>query len=113
MAPTSSTHVAEQHSELLNTLPFADTDDFDAATRGFIGALDPAVVRDASGKVVWDMDSYAFLDGEAPPRSVDILIVRFRPGRGGCPHGCKEEELHPEVPAGGRSSGDRHRAHDR
>ena len=66
MTVNASSHLAAQHSDLLNTLPFTDTDDFDAATRGFIGALDPAVVRDASGKVVWDMDSYAFLDGEAP-----------------------------------------------
>ena len=27
---------------------------------------------------------------------MDILIVRLRPGREGCTHGCEEEELHPK-----------------
>jgi alkyl sulfatase BDS1-like metallo-beta-lactamase superfamily hydrolase len=38
--------------------------DMTAARRGFIGALDPGVVRAADGTVVWDNDAYAFLDGE-------------------------------------------------
>jgi len=47
-------------------LPFHDTRDFDDADRGFVGALAPGVVTDASGRVVWDNDSYAFLQGECP-----------------------------------------------
>ena len=66
MTGTPSSHLAEQHSDLLNTLPFSDIADVEAARRGFVGSLSPAVVRDADGKVVWDMDSYAFLDGDAP-----------------------------------------------
>jgi len=46
--------------------PFHDTTDFVDADRGFVGALDPGVVTDASGRVVWDNDSYAFLGGECP-----------------------------------------------
>ncbi|MHA7666574.1 alkyl/aryl-sulfatase [Mycolicibacterium sp. HS_4_1] len=48
------------------SLPFADTRDFDDADRGFIAALEPCVVAAADGRVVWDNDSYSFLDGDAP-----------------------------------------------
>jgi alkyl sulfatase BDS1-like metallo-beta-lactamase superfamily hydrolase len=54
------------HGEHLGSLPFADTEDFAAADRGFIAALDPGVVKDAVGGVVWDNDSYSFLAGDAP-----------------------------------------------
>ena len=47
-------------------LPFDDTADFDDADRGFIGALEPCVVKAADGRVVWDNDVYAFLAGDAP-----------------------------------------------
>ncbi len=58
--------VARQREHLLQTLPFDDTADFDAAQRGFIGSMEPLVVRDAEGRVVWDLESYSFLEGEAP-----------------------------------------------
>ncbi|MFF4197577.1 alkyl/aryl-sulfatase [Nonomuraea sp. NPDC001831] len=47
-------------------LPFHDTGDFEDADRGFIAKLTPAVVTSRSGEVVWDNDSYAFLDAECP-----------------------------------------------
>ena len=46
--------------------PFDDERDFADAGRGFIAALEPGVVRNAAGEVVWDSDSYSFLAGEAP-----------------------------------------------
>ena len=48
------------------SLPFDDTTDFDDARRGFLGRLEPAIVRAADGRVVWDNESYRFLDGPAP-----------------------------------------------
>ena len=48
-------------------LPFDDTQDFDDANRGFVAALDPCVIRNEAGDVVWDNDAYAFLQGECPP----------------------------------------------
>ncbi|WP_061004998.1 alkyl/aryl-sulfatase [Mycolicibacterium mucogenicum] len=48
------------------SLPFADTRDFDDADRGFIAALEPCIVTAADGRVVWDNDSYSFLNGDAP-----------------------------------------------
>ena len=51
----------------MNHLPsFEDTTDFDNADRGFLGAMVPAVVRAADGRVVWDNDAYDFLKGECP-----------------------------------------------
>lgn len=64
-APSPSIKAA--HREHRDTLPFGDTRDFEDADRGFLGALEPCVIRAADGRVVWDNDSYAFLDGEAPP----------------------------------------------
>ena len=48
------------------SLPFADTRDFDDADRGFLAALEPCVVTAADGRVVWDNDSYNFLNNDAP-----------------------------------------------
>lgn len=48
------------------SLPFADVRDFEDADRGFIAALEPCVVTAADGRVVWDNDSYNFLNGDAP-----------------------------------------------
>jgi len=64
---SSPTAVIESaHSEHLTNLPFADARDFEDADRGFIGALEPCVVKAADGRVVWDNDIYAFVDGDAP-----------------------------------------------
>ena len=65
MTRPASAQIVQQHGGQLETLPFEDTDDFEAATRGFLGALEPGVVRNAEGRIVWDNDSYAFLRGEA------------------------------------------------
>jgi alkyl sulfatase BDS1-like metallo-beta-lactamase superfamily hydrolase len=56
--------IESAHGEL--ELPFHDTTDFDNADRGFIAALSPCVVKAADGRVVWDNDAYAFLNGPAP-----------------------------------------------
>jgi alkyl sulfatase BDS1-like metallo-beta-lactamase superfamily hydrolase len=58
--------VVAHHAHARETLPFHDERDFELARRGFLGGLDPAVVRGSDGRVVWDNDSYAFVQGEAP-----------------------------------------------
>ncbi|MFF3839440.1 alkyl/aryl-sulfatase [Streptomyces sp. NPDC001930] len=50
----------------MTDLPFEDTRDFENADRGFVGALVPAVVKDAGGRTVWDNDAYGFLKAECP-----------------------------------------------
>ncbi|MCV7410596.1 alkyl/aryl-sulfatase [Mycobacterium florentinum] len=49
-----------------HALPWDDTTDFDNADRGFIASLSPCVIKAADGRVVWDNDVYAFLEGPAP-----------------------------------------------
>ena len=61
-----SAFVEAAHADQLGSLPFGDTTDFDDADRGFLGRLDPCVVRAADGRVVWDNDAYDFLTGTAP-----------------------------------------------
>jgi alkyl sulfatase BDS1-like metallo-beta-lactamase superfamily hydrolase len=41
-------------------------DDFADSCRGFLGALSPAVIHAADGRVVWDNDAYGFLSGDCP-----------------------------------------------
>ncbi|MFH8438183.1 alkyl/aryl-sulfatase [Streptomyces sp. NPDC018007] len=48
-------------------LPYEDTTDAEDADRGFVAALEPGVVKDASGRTVWDVDAFAFLAGEPEP----------------------------------------------
>ena len=62
--PTAT--IESAHRAHLNNLPFDDTADFDDADRGFIAAQQPCVVKAADGRVVWDNDAYAFVDGDAP-----------------------------------------------
>ncbi len=54
------------HRAHMPSLPFEDDADFRNADRGFLAALSPCVITAADGRVVWDNDSYAFLDGPAP-----------------------------------------------
>ena len=58
--------IQKAHAAHLGALPLDDTRDFEDADRGFLAALAPGVVHAADGRVVWDNDSYAFLQGEAP-----------------------------------------------
>lgn len=49
-------------------LPFGDRQDFEDATRGFLGRSEERQIRTADGRVVWDLDAYEFLRGaEAAP----------------------------------------------
>ncbi|MER5747184.1 alkyl sulfatase dimerization domain-containing protein [Streptomyces sp. NPDC002225] len=58
--------VVRRHKELLESLPFGDTQDFEDAARGLIARRVPGAFTTEDGTAVWDGDTYAFLDGEAP-----------------------------------------------
>ena len=69
MATTSkpaSEAIIGLHKAMLGRLPFSDTQDFDDATRGLVARRQPNAVATESGTVLWDNDTYAFLDGDAP-----------------------------------------------
>src|SRR4051812_27136000 len=80
--PTSprdvSQSVAAASSALAGTLPFDDQADLEAVERGFIGARSPGSITDAGGVVVWDSDSYGFLDGDCPPTANPSLWRQSR-----------------------------------
>ncbi|RVW08706.1 MBL fold metallo-hydrolase [Prescottella agglutinans] len=67
---TSQSDVTEtvqaQHADALKTLPFDESQDFADAERGFVAALEPGVVKNSDGDVVWDSRSFAFLDEDCP-----------------------------------------------
>lgn len=63
-APSAATIKAQ--AALRKTLPFADRQDFDFATRGFLGTRSDPVIRRPDGAVAWDLSAYDFLAGEAP-----------------------------------------------
>lgn len=49
------------------SLPPDGTRDADFALRGFLATRADPIIRNADGQPVWDLDAYAFVDGEAPP----------------------------------------------
>jgi alkyl sulfatase BDS1-like metallo-beta-lactamase superfamily hydrolase len=62
--PTEIT--ARRNREAVASLPPEREEDRADATRGLVATFEPAVVRDESGRVVWDMDSYRFLEEDCP-----------------------------------------------
>jgi alkyl sulfatase BDS1-like metallo-beta-lactamase superfamily hydrolase len=72
---TTAPSIVEQQHRAAETLPFGDEADFAAVERGFLGRLEPGVVRDVAGRVVWDGDSYDFLTG-SPPDTVNPSLWR-------------------------------------
>ncbi len=58
--------IAAGNARVRMRLPFADARDFEDARRGRLGSLSDPVVRATDGRVVWDAEAYAFLDGECP-----------------------------------------------
>ncbi|MBC7291741.1 MAG: MBL fold metallo-hydrolase [Actinotalea sp.] len=60
------------------TLPFEDVQDFEDVQRGFVARAAERQVRAADGRVVWDLDAYAFLDGPVPPTAHPSLWRQSR-----------------------------------
>ncbi|MGH8918480.1 MAG: MBL fold metallo-hydrolase, partial [Actinomycetes bacterium] len=61
----SPTTVA-RHAAATAGLPWEDRRAFDDVRRGWITAIEPPVIRDAGGSVVWDLTTFSFVDGDAP-----------------------------------------------
>jgi alkyl sulfatase BDS1-like metallo-beta-lactamase superfamily hydrolase len=47
-------------------LDYDDRTDFDNAQRGFVATLDPVTIKNAEGRVVFDLAPYAYLDADCP-----------------------------------------------
>lgn len=63
-APSAATLKAQ--AALKKSLPFEDRQDYDFATRGFLGTLADPVIHRADGAVAWDLTAYDFVKGDAP-----------------------------------------------
>jgi len=64
------------NNKLLSELNWDDTQDFEFAQRGYIASLEDPVITDGSGRPVWDMNAYAFLEAETAPASVNPSLWR-------------------------------------
>jgi alkyl sulfatase BDS1-like metallo-beta-lactamase superfamily hydrolase len=71
---TEATIKANQ--EILSYLDFTNKQDFDDANRGFIATLPDMEIKDANGRVIWNMKDYAFLDKENAPATVNPSLWR-------------------------------------
>ncbi len=69
--------VRAANAAVLDVLPFADRDDFADAARGFIATLPDARIRDANGRIVWNLGAYGFLDREQAPDTVNPSLWRI------------------------------------
>lgn len=63
---SASEWTERSNARVLEELPFDDTIDFDNARSGLI-AEGSGQITDSTGRVVWDIDQWAFLEGDAPP----------------------------------------------
>jgi alkyl sulfatase BDS1-like metallo-beta-lactamase superfamily hydrolase len=68
--------VERANAEVQNSLPFHDRQDFADAARGFLGTRPDALIRNASGRVVWNLKPYEFLQTETPSPTVNPSLWR-------------------------------------
>lgn len=73
---TAHTEAAQQAVRSGRGLDWSDRQDFDDASRGFIARLDTPTVSRTDGTPVWDLTSYAFLDAEEAPATVNPSLWR-------------------------------------
>jgi alkyl sulfatase BDS1-like metallo-beta-lactamase superfamily hydrolase len=77
--PKPATEATKAANEALrNYLNFDDREDFDNATRGLIAKPDVMEIKNADGKVAWELESYKkFIDVDAPaPDTVNPSLWR-------------------------------------
>lgn len=80
MKPVSEI-TARRNREAAASVPPEREEDLADATRGLVAAFEPAVVKDASGRVVWDLESYGFLEEDCPDSAHPSLWRQSRLNR--------------------------------
>jgi alkyl sulfatase BDS1-like metallo-beta-lactamase superfamily hydrolase len=68
-------------------LDYADQADFEDAEKGYLGSIDPPVVRAKDGAVVWDAAKFDFIEGDCPDTASPSL---WRQGKLAAKHGLFE-----------------------
>jgi alkyl sulfatase BDS1-like metallo-beta-lactamase superfamily hydrolase len=78
MSNQASDHTQDEHAKILNFLDFADKQDFEDASRGFVAPLaDKGIIRNEKGRPVWDMTQFQFiLDAEKAPETLNPSLWR-------------------------------------
>jgi len=64
-AKPASPWTATRNREAARALPIEDREQ-EEARRGLVAELDPGTIEGEGGRLVWDVESYGFLEGEAP-----------------------------------------------
>src|SRR5262245_36627687 len=65
------------NKKVLESLPFANKDDFEDAKRGFVATLPDVEIKDPNGHVVWDLKPYKFLEAAEAPPTVNPSLWRM------------------------------------
>jgi linear primary-alkylsulfatase len=68
--------VKAANQRIIESLPFADTQDFEDAARGFIATREDATIRTKAGRSVWTLAPFRFLDEEQAPATVNPSLWR-------------------------------------
>ncbi|WUH20969.1 MBL fold metallo-hydrolase [Streptomyces sp. NBC_00448] len=79
--------IAAANQQVTARLPFDDTRDLENAKRGFMGTARDNLIADGTGRTVWDLTAYGFLDGDCPDTVNPSL---WRQGRLCADHGLFE-----------------------
>jgi linear primary-alkylsulfatase len=81
-ARKAATEATARHNrEVAAELPPEREEDLADATRGLLARFEPALVEGEDGRSVWDLESYAFLDGECPETAHPSLWRQSRLNR--------------------------------
>jgi alkyl sulfatase BDS1-like metallo-beta-lactamase superfamily hydrolase len=64
------------NAAMANALDFDDRQDFEDARRGFVGTIPEGTIANARGTVVWNLNSYQFLEAEDAPDTVNPSLWR-------------------------------------
>jgi alkyl sulfatase BDS1-like metallo-beta-lactamase superfamily hydrolase len=64
------------NAAVLQQLPFTDRTDYESVSKGLIAPF-KGQVKDASGKVIWDIQAYDFLSKDQAPESVNPSLWRL------------------------------------
>ena len=67
---------ATNNAAVLQHLPFSDRTDYESVSRGLIAPF-KGQVKDAAGKVIWDIPAYDFLAKDQAPASVNPSLWRL------------------------------------
>ncbi|VVO83207.1 alkyl/aryl-sulfatase [Pseudomonas fluorescens] len=75
-AVAASAQTAASNAAVLQQLPFSDRTDFESVSKGLIAPF-KGQVKDAAGKVIWDVQAYDFLAKDQAPESVNPSLWRL------------------------------------